>query len=55
VIITTDEGVEFVRNCDGELPSRHLDLFLDYMNIDELNQGFGNYRKPIIWKEENIK
>ena len=54
-IITRDEGVEFVRNYDGEFPSKHLDLFLDYMdmNMDELNQVFDNYRRSIIWKKEN--
>ena len=53
-IITRDEGVELVRKYDDEFPSEHLDLFLDYMemNLDELNQVFDNYRKPIIWKKE---
>jgi hypothetical protein len=54
-IITRDEGVELVRKYDGEFPSEHLDLFLDYMemDIDELNTIFDKFRKPIIWKKEN--
>jgi len=54
-IITRDEGVELVRKYDGEFPSQHLDLFLDYieMNIDELNQVFDKFRREIIWKKEN--
>ena len=54
-IITRDEGVEFVQKYDGEFPSLYLDLFLDYMqmNMDELNQVFDKYRRPIIWKKEN--
>ena len=54
-VITRDEGVELVRNYDGEFPSQHLDLFLDYMDMsmDELNQVFDKYRRSIIWKKEN--
>jgi N-acetyl sugar amidotransferase len=53
-IITRDEGVELVTNYDGEFPSKHLDLFLDYMemNMDELNQVFDKYRRPIVWERE---
>ena len=54
-VITRDEGVELVRKYDDEFPSEHLDLFLEYMemNMNELNQVFDNYRRPIIWKKEN--
>ena len=54
-IITRDEGVEFVRKYDDEFPSLNLELFLDYMEMDmnELNQIFDKFRKPLIWKKEN--
>jgi len=56
-IISRDEGVELVREYDGEFPSKHLELFLEYndMNMNELNQVFDKFRRPIIWKkEENV-
>ncbi len=54
-IITRDEGVELVRKYDGEFPSKYLDLFLDYMEMemDELNRIFDKFRKPIIWKKDD--
>jgi hypothetical protein len=54
-IITRDEGVELVQKYDGEFPSEHLDLFLDYMrmDMDELNKVFDDFRRDIIWKKEN--
>ena len=56
-IITRDEGVELVRKYDGEFPSKYLDLFLDYMEMemDELNRIFDKFRKPIIWKKDDEK
>jgi N-acetyl sugar amidotransferase len=56
-IITRDEGVELVRKYDGEFPSKYLDLFLDYMemDMDELNRIFDKFRKPIVWKKDNEK
>jgi len=54
-IITRDKGVELVRKYDSEFPSLNLDLFLDYMemSMDELNQVFDKFRRPLIWNKEN--
>jgi len=53
-IISRDEGVDLVREYDGEFPSKHLELFLEYMGIteEELNKIFDKFRRPIIWTKE---
>ena len=54
-LITRDEGVELVRKYDDEFPSDHLDLFLEYMemNMNELNSVFDKFRRPLIWTKQN--
>jgi len=54
-IITRDEGVDLVQKYDAEFPKKHLKECLEYyeMDMDELNQIFDKFRRPIIWKKEN--
>ena len=54
-IISRDEGVDLVREYDGEFPSKYLELFLEYMEIteEELNEIFDKFRRPTIWTKEN--
>ena len=54
-IITRDKGVDLVLEYDGEYPSLHSDIFLDYMGmtINELNQVFDKFRRPLIWEKNN--
>lgn len=54
-IITRDEGVDLVLKYDGEYPSLYSETFLDYMDmtVDELNQIFDKFRRPLIWEKNN--
>ncbi len=54
-IITRDEGVDLVLEYDGEYPSLYSDIFLDYidMSINELNQIFDKFRRPVLWEQHN--
>lgn len=54
-IITRDEGVDLVREFDGEFPSLYFKESLDYLDIDEdlFNKTVNKFRRPIIWKKEN--
>lgn len=54
-LITRDEGVDLIHQYDGEFPSRYLDIFLEYMKMDEnqLNKIFDKFRREIIWKKDN--
>jgi len=51
--ISRSEGVELVRQFDGEFPGRHFDEFLDYVELNE--EGFweivDSWRSPHIWHE----
>lgn len=54
-LITRDEGVELVKKHDDEYPSKYLQEFLEYMNIDknQLDEIVDKFRRPIIWKKED--
>ena len=54
-IITRDEAVDLVLEYDGEFPSLHYDLFLDYMEMtkNDLNEIFDKFRRQIIWEKDN--
>ena len=54
-VITRDEGVDFVRKYDGEIPKMYFQESLDYLNIDEETfwKTVDSFRRPLIWKKEN--
>jgi N-acetyl sugar amidotransferase len=56
-IITRDQGVDLVRQYDGEYPKLYEKDFLDYMSMDKdfLNTIFDKFRRPIIWKKDGGK
>jgi N-acetyl sugar amidotransferase len=53
-IITRDEGVDLVRQYDGEFPTLYLKDSLEYLDIDmsTLFRTIDKFRRPIIWKKE---
>ena len=53
-MISRDEGVDLIRDFDDEFPSKHLDLFLEYMemSMNELNSVFDKFRRPLIWTKQ---
>ena len=54
-VLTRDEGVDLVRQYDGEFPTRDLKEFLEYMEMDmnTLYRTIDKFRKPLIWKKIN--
>ena len=55
--ITRQEGVELVRQFDGELPKRYMSDFCDYIGITskEFNKIVDSYRSPHLWIYLNNK
>lgn len=49
--ISREEGIELVRQFDGEFPDRHFEEFLAYMNMerDEFWDIMNSWRSPHIW------
>ncbi len=54
-VITRDEGVDLVRQYDGEIPSLYFKESLDYLDINEETfwKTVDKFRRPIVWKKEN--
>ena len=52
--ITRDEGVALVHKYDHEFPSRYLNDFLEYLELDEKKffSIIDNFRNPNIWHRE---
>ena len=52
--ITRDEGVALVHKYDHEFPSRYLNDFLEYLELDEKKffSIIDNFRNPNIWHKE---
>jgi N-acetyl sugar amidotransferase len=48
-----DEALQLARKYDGEFPSEHLDVMLDYLGMsrDELLQTIDLHRNPELWEK----
>ena len=55
--ITRDEGVALVQKYDHEFPTKYLEEFLDYFNLDEKEfwEIIDKFRSPNVWTKENNK
>ena len=53
--ITREEGMALVKRYDGELPKKHFQEFLDYIDIneDQFWQVIDTWRTPHVWTKEN--
>ena len=52
--MTREQGIELVKQYDGEFPGRHYQTFLDYCGITEKEfwEVVDSWRSPHIWKRE---
>ena len=52
--LTREEGVELVRQYDGERPKRYMAEVLDYINMteDEFDQLLDRFRSPHLWEKQ---
>jgi N-acetyl sugar amidotransferase len=53
--ITREEGVELVRQFDGEFPEKHYQDFLEYTGLtdEEFHTAVDVWRSPHLWTKEN--
>ena len=55
--ITREEGINLVRQFDGEFPARHCQDFLNYTGLteDELHASIDVWRSPHLWDRRDGK
>lgn len=55
--ITRDEGVELVRQFDGEFPAQYFSEFLDYIELGEQDfySAVDNWRSEHIWTKDGAQ
>lgn len=52
---TREDGIDLIKNYDGEFPSKYLKEFLDYceMTEDEINEIIDSWRGEHIWQQKD--
>ena len=55
--ITREEGIALVKKFDGEVPTKYLPEFLDYMKMTEaeMNVIFNKWKSPDVWDGERLR
>lgn len=51
--ITREEGIDLVRQYDGEFPKKHYNTFLEYCGItdEQFQEVVDSWRSPHLWKK----